>query len=55
MFKSQEFKILPLCLGVLLAISLVNYLVLAWTEPNQSPPGGNVNAPVNVGNAGQSK
>jgi hypothetical protein len=55
MFKSQNFKVLPLCLGVILAISLVNYLVLAWTEPNQTPPGGNVNAPINVGNTGQSK
>lgn len=55
MFKSQGFKTLPLCLGVILAISLVNYLVLAWTEPSQTPPGGNVNAPINVGNTGQSK
>jgi|GEM_PF-2494201 hypothetical protein len=55
MFKSLGFKTLPLCLGVILAISLVNYLVLAWTEPSQAPPGGNVNAPINVGNTGQSK
>jgi len=36
-------------------IFLLNYLVLAWTEPDQSPPAGNVSAPLNVGNTGQSK
>jgi len=36
-------------------IFVLNYLVLAWTEPAQSPPEGNVSAPLNVGNTGQSK
>jgi len=36
-------------------IFVLNYLVLAWTEPTQSPPEGNVSAPLNVGNTGQSK
>lgn len=36
-------------------IFVLNYLVLAWTEPTQSPPAGNVSAPLNVGNIGQSK
>ena len=33
----------------------ISYFVLAWTEPSQAPPGGNVLAPLNVGSAGQSK
>ena len=34
---------------------LISYIVLAWTEPTQSPPGGNVPAPINVGPVGQAK
>jgi len=44
-----------LCLGVLVISFLLTYLVLAWTEPTTSPPDGNVPAPLNVGNTGQSK
>jgi len=36
-------------------IFVLNYLVLAWTEPSQNPPSGNVSAPLNVGNTSQSK
>ena len=31
------------------------YLAVAFTEPTQAPPGGNVPAPLNVGASGQSK
>ena len=31
------------------------YLAVAFTEPTQAPPGGNVPAPLNVGSIGQSK
>jgi len=44
-----------LCLGVLVISFLLTYLVLAWAEPSTSPPDGNVSAPLNVGNTGQSK
>jgi len=36
-------------------IFFLNYLVLAWTEPPENPPSGNVPAPLNVGVDGQSK
>jgi hypothetical protein len=41
--------------GVLTMSILVSYLVFAWTEPSQSPPQGNVPAPLNVGPQGQAK
>jgi len=41
------------------AIGIVLGLILqgarAWTEPSASPPGGNLGAPINTGNAGQVK
>jgi hypothetical protein len=33
----------------------ISYLVSAWTEPAVTPPGGNVDTPINVGNIGQIK
>jgi hypothetical protein len=51
----KNFSSLPLCIGVVLTIFLINCLVLAWTEPSASPPNNNVAAPLNVGNTGQSK
>ena len=41
--------------GVLAVCFLMGYIVLAWTEPTQAPPGGNVPTPLNTGNVGQSK
>jgi len=55
MFKFSYDKNFLVLFWVLLAIFLVNGLIFAWTEPSQTPPGGNVNAPLNVGNTGQSK
>jgi hypothetical protein len=51
----KQSKTFVLCLGVLAMIFVLNYLVLAWTEPSATPPSGNVAAPLNVGNIGQSK
>jgi hypothetical protein len=51
----KQSKTFVLCLGVLAMIFVLNYLVLAWTEPAQSPPAGNISAPLNVGNTGQLK
>jgi len=42
-----------LCLGVALGVTIK--VVGAWVEPNQMPPGGNIAAPFNTGNVGQSK
>lgn len=40
---------------LLVALFFVNMAVLAWQEPVQPPPQGNVSTPLNVGNVGQSK
>jgi len=42
-----------LAVGVIIGITLK--LVSAWVEPEQYPPGGNIAAPLNTGNVGQSK
>jgi hypothetical protein len=56
MSQSNFSKTFVLCLGVLAMIFVLNYLVLAsWAEPEYSPPEGNISAPLNVGNIGQSK
>jgi len=53
---SEKFqKFILSTLGVLVMSILVSYLVFAWTEPSQNPPGGNVPAPINVGPQGQAK
>ncbi len=38
----NKFKITTLTLGIFSAIFLAYLVVSAWTEPTQSPPGGNV-------------
>jgi hypothetical protein len=56
MFNQKNIsKTIALCLGVLVMSFLVGYLVFAWTEPSQTPPSGNVYAPINVGPDGQTK
>jgi len=42
-----------ICLGIVIGISV--HLTKAWVEPDQMPPGGNIAAPLNTGNVGQSK
>lgn len=41
--------------GLVAAVFLANFIVLAWTEPGSTPPSGNVPAPVNVGSTAQTK
>jgi len=41
--------------GILVICFLIGFSVLAWTEPTQAPPQGNVPAPINVGNIDQYK
>jgi hypothetical protein len=46
-------------LSFLLVVIFVSFFILtiglAWTEPNAAPPGGNIAAPLNVGDTGQVK
>ena len=49
--KSAVNSILP----SLIALAFIGGLVYAWTEPGQSPPGGNLGAPLNTSNLGQYK
>jgi hypothetical protein len=55
MFYSNLSKTIALAVGVLATVFLIGYFVFAWTEPTQPPPGGNVPAPINVGNDTQYK
>jgi len=48
-------KIIALLVGVLTLTLTISYLILAWTEPSQAPPGGNIPAPINVGTSAQTK
>ena len=48
-------KTVALIFGVLVISFLAAFYVVAWQEPSQAPPGGNVPAPLNVGPTGQSK
>lgn len=41
--------------SVLILSLAVGAFIFAWTEPSQSPPGGNVSTPINVGDTGQVK
>src|SRR3989338_6106919 len=51
MFK----KLIPILPQIIASLFLTGFMVFAWQEPSQAPPGGNVASPLNVGNAGQSK
>jgi len=53
--SETKTKSLALILGVLVMSFFVSYFILAWTEPAQSPPEGNVPTPINVGLASQTK
>lgn len=55
MRKQHHVSPLILCLGVLSMIFSLNYIVLAWAEPSDLPPSGNVAAPINVSINDQAK
>ena len=55
MQKQISPKITALTFGILTIAFLAVFYVVAWTEPGQTPPQGNVPAPINVGPTGQSK
>ncbi len=55
MGKIVSPKITALSFGILVVCFAIAFYVMAWQEPSQAPPGGNVPAPINVGSTGQSK
>ena len=55
MNKAISPKIVALTFGVSVICFAVAFYVIAWQEPTQAPPGGNVPTPINVGPTGQSK
>lgn len=48
-------KTTALTFGILVICFVVAFYVVAWQEPTEVPPGGNVPAPLNVGSDGQTK
>ncbi len=48
-------KIVALTFSILAVSFLAAFYVVAWQEPSQTPPGGNVDTPLNTGSIGQSK
>ena len=51
----KKKKIFQLTFSILFSTLLVVSLVYAWTAPTQNPPNDNVEAPINVSDAAQSK
>jgi len=51
----KKTKSIALILGVLIMSLGAGYLAIAWTEPGQAPPAGNVSDPLNVSLTAQSK
>ncbi len=52
---NHKFYQLFLYTGIVLVIGFTIHTVSAWVEPDQMPPGGNIAAPINTGNTGQTK
>jgi hypothetical protein len=48
-------KKLALLVSVFVLSLAFGYFIFAWTEPSQTPPGGNVPTPINVGDSDQVK
>lgn len=55
MKKTISPKTIALTFSILVLTFLVSFYVIAWTEPTLPPPDGNVPAPLNTSNVGQSK
>jgi len=54
--KNQSVsKIVPLTLSVVIISVMMCLSITAWNPPDQTPPGNNAKAPINVGDATQSK
>ena len=48
-------KAIALSTSVIAMVFLMSVVAWAWTEPPQTPPGGNVPAPINIGTTAQTK
>ena len=55
MNKTISPKITALTFGILATVFLAAFYVIAWQEPTEAPPGGNVATPLNVSITGQAK
>lgn len=55
MHKKISPKITALAFGILTVCFVVAFYAVAWQEPSQTPPGGNVPVPLNVGSSAQTK
>ena len=55
MNKEISPKLVALSFGILVLVFAVGFYILAWTEPTQAPPGGNVATPLNISDIGQTK
>ncbi|MFH1776999.1 MAG: hypothetical protein ABH952_05510 [Candidatus Omnitrophota bacterium] len=55
MKKTISPKTIALTFSILALTFLVSFYVIAWTEPGQAPPEGNVASPLNTGDVGQIK
>jgi len=55
MKKQISYKVISLVFSVLVVCFAIAFYAVAWSEPTQSPPGGNVPTPLNTGSTGQSK
>lgn len=55
MSKQVSPKITALAFGILTLCFVTAFYVLAWQEPTQAPPEGNMAAPLNASNVGQAK
>ena len=54
--KLKNIKNLPaIVFGVLVLCFAIGFYLFAWTGPSEDPPGGNVDAPINVGSTAQTK
>ncbi len=55
----MRFKIFLICLAaIIFALASVfglKFVLAAWQEPTEAPPGGNVPGPINIGSAAQTK
>jgi len=55
-FKIQSVpKIIPLTLSVAIISVMMCLTITAWNPPSQTPPGDNVDAPINIGGVAQGK
>jgi len=55
MKKEISYKITSIAFGVLILCFVIAFYAIAWEEPTEAPPAGNVPSPLNTGPTGQSK